>query len=310
MDLKQLKALVTIAETGSVTKAAEILHIVQPALSRQVKLLEDELGVQLFERERHGMVLTAHGRLFVERVRRALDELDKGKKEISPQKKQLTGFVTIGFLPSAADVLVSSVMGRVRRDYPFIHLRSTVQYVEDLAVSLEKGEVDVALMYSIGLASSDKVGYEALLDESLFLVGSADAGLDMQSPITVNELNDIPLILPAMPQSLRALVERECTLVGTNLNVVTETASGNVQKALVLQGAGLSILPGLVIADELSSGILTACPISAPHLRRRLHLARSLVKQSTEASSKVEAILRATVREHVLDGGWPGAVLT
>lgn len=87
MDLKQLRALLAIAETGSVTKASEILHIVQPAISRQVKLLEEELGVVLFERERHGMVPTAAGRKFVERVRRALVEIDEGRREISPASR-------------------------------------------------------------------------------------------------------------------------------------------------------------------------------------------------------------------------------
>jgi DNA-binding transcriptional LysR family regulator len=88
MDLKQLRALLAIAETGSVTRAADILHIVQPAISRQLKLLEEELGVALFERERHGMVLTPPGRLFVERASRALQELDAAKEEISPARSR------------------------------------------------------------------------------------------------------------------------------------------------------------------------------------------------------------------------------
>ena len=94
MDLKQLTALVAIADTGSVTRAAEILHIVQPAVSRQIQLLVQELDCSLFERSRQGMRLTADGRKLVERARRVLAELERARIEIRPATEQLTGTVT------------------------------------------------------------------------------------------------------------------------------------------------------------------------------------------------------------------------
>ena len=72
MDLKQLRAFLTVAETGNVTRAAEVLHLVQPAVSRQIRLLEEDIGAPLFERERHGMVLTDAGLALVGYARRAL----------------------------------------------------------------------------------------------------------------------------------------------------------------------------------------------------------------------------------------------
>jgi len=208
MDLKQLRALLAIVETGSVTKAADVLHIAQPAISRQVKLLEEELGVGLFDRERHGMVLTPAGRKLVERARRALKELDKAKEEISPKSTEVAGSVVVGFLPSTADLFVSALMWRVRESYPHILVRSSIAYVSDLELELERGEVNAALLY-IREAGS-RFPTEPLLDETLYLVGPADAGLDLHTSVPLSTLNDVSLILPSSPHGLRA--HSSCTV--------------------------------------------------------------------------------------------------
>ena len=308
MDLKQLRILLTIAETGSVTRAAETLHTVQPALSRQLKLLEEELGVTLFERERHGMVLTEPGRKFAERARRALKELDAGKQELNPRRQQVAGSVSVGFLPSAADALVTTLMGRVRQTYPLVQLRSHIAYVDDLRRSLETGEVDISLAF-LRQEDADRLHALPVLVEEMYLVGPADAALDLKCPIPVHDLGGLPLILPSPAQGIRALVERECTAAGVSLNVVAETNSMNVQKSLVLNGEGLSILSGLVIADEVLRGQLTACPIEGVSLLRTLFLVRTPIRTLSDAASKVLEELKTGVRQHVADGRWPGATL-
>lgn len=308
MDLKQLRALLAIAETGSVTRAADILHIVQPAISRQVKLLEEELGVALFDRERHGMVLTPAGRRFADRARRALDELDTGKAEISPRSQQVSGSVTVGFLPSLADLLVSTLMSRMRHTYPHVQVRSYITYLPDLEPSLEKAEVDVALVYLKPDAAA-RYATEALLEESLYLVGPPDSALDMDTPVPLAQINKVPLILPAQPHGVRTLVERECAAAGVDLNITAETNGMHLQKTLVMKGVGHSVLSGFVIADEVERGLLTASPIDSLNLKRKLHLARNAGKIPSPAASCVQEELRDIVRQAVLAGRWPGAKL-
>lgn len=308
MDLKQLRALLAIAETGSVTRAADILHIVQPAISRQVKLLEEELGVALFDRERHGMVLTAAGRKFAERTRRALDELDSGKAEISPKRQQVSGAVVVGFLPSAADRLVSSLMARVRQNYPQVQVRSYISYIADLEQSLERGDVDIALLFARPDAPM-RFPHEAVLEETLYLVGPPDAALELQIPVPLSSLNEVPLILPALPHGVRTLVERECAAAGVTLNVTAETDSMHLQKGLVMQGVGLSILSGFMVAEDVARGALTACPIASVNLRRTLYVAWAAGKQPSVAALKVLEELKANVRQSVGSGDWPGAAL-
>ena len=113
MDFKQLRALLTIADTGSVTRAAELLNIVQPAVSRQLRLLEEDVGTALFERGRNRMELTESGRILVEYARRAPHNLDRARAEITPQPGEVAGIVTIGLVPSLVNLLTSPVMATV-----------------------------------------------------------------------------------------------------------------------------------------------------------------------------------------------------
>jgi DNA-binding transcriptional LysR family regulator len=105
MDFRQLKALLAIADTGSMTKAAEMLNIVQPAVSRQLKLLEEDVGVVLFERHRMGMQLTPDGEILAAYARRVLQELERARGEIRPGQHALQGKVSVGLLPSTAERL-------------------------------------------------------------------------------------------------------------------------------------------------------------------------------------------------------------
>src|SRR5881409_1864735 len=105
MDLKQLRAVVTVAEFGSVTRAADLLHLVQPAVSRQIRSLESELGVELFERSRHGMRPTPAGAALVTRAQRALTELERARAEIEPVRGEVTGIATVGILGGLAELL-------------------------------------------------------------------------------------------------------------------------------------------------------------------------------------------------------------
>jgi LysR family transcriptional regulator, nitrogen assimilation regulatory protein len=306
MDLKQLHALMAIAETGSVTRAAEVLHIVQPAVSRQVKLLEEELGVMLFDRERHGMVLTPSGRRFVERARRALDELAQAKAEVRPQSSQIVGSVVVGFLPNAAEQMVGTLMGRVRHNHPRVQLRSYVSYVSDLEAALEKSEIDVALLY-LRPDGERRFPYKPLLQECLYLVGPRDAGLDLATPTPISDLAGKSMVLPAPSLNVRSLIDRQLRAAGVDLVIAAETTSISVQKSLVLDGVGMAILSGFVIADEVSRGVLTASPIVNPSIMRTLALGMAAGKVPSTASEEVAEELKHLVYEYVEEGRWPGA---
>jgi LysR family transcriptional regulator, nitrogen assimilation regulatory protein len=309
MDLKQLRALQAVAETGSVTRAADILHIVQPAISRQLRLLEEELGATLFDRERHGMVLTPAGRQFLGHVRRALDALDRGKAELRPSRREISGSVVVGLLPSTADEFVTSLMDRLRGNYPHIHVRSSIAYGVDLEAAMEKGDIDVALLY-LKPGVSPRFPCTPLLEEALYLVGPPDAGLDLNTPVPLSFLNEVPLVLPSSSRGVRRLVESECAAENISLNVASETDSISLQKAMVMKGHGLSVLAGFSIAHEVARGDLSACPIAAVSMKRTLYVCQAFGRMPSPAAATVLDELKELIRQCVHSGGWPGATLS
>jgi DNA-binding transcriptional LysR family regulator len=304
MDIKQLRALLAIADTGSATKAAELLRIVQPAVSRHVRLLEEEFGVELFERERHGMVLTDAGRALVEYGRRALRELDRAKAEIQPARGAISGTASIGLLPSACELLAAELVATAKGKHPQVVVRFNVGYAGNLLQWLAAGDVEVALLYDIKASAGLHV--DALLDEQLYLVGPPCT--DPQGDAhTIESLRHLPLVLPNAPHGLRTVVEHACAVAGIKLTVAVETNSLAVQKSLVAKGFGYTVLPSSAISEELEKGKLAAAPIISPNLSRRIVLAHAATRRMSPAASFVSAELVTLAKRLVLDGAWPGA---
>ena len=201
MDIRQIRTFLAIADTGSATRAAELLHIVQPAVSRQLKLLEDDVGAPLFERDRRGMQLTEAGQILLDRARRALRELESAQQEIRPTPGLVSGTVSLGLLPSSCELLTGPLVGALQRAFPQIRVSLSVGYTDHLLGWLESGEIDAALLYDP--AASPALDVKPLVEESLSLVGLASIGLSDDYPVTVAALGEAPLVLPSAPHRLR-----------------------------------------------------------------------------------------------------------
>ena len=303
MDFKQLRALLVVAETGSVTRAAELLNLVQPAVTRQLRMLEDDVGAVLFHRGRQGMELTEAGRTLVDYARRALDQLDRARAELKPDAGQLGGIVSVGLLPSVCDLLSSRLVSEVSRTQPGIRIRIVMGYAGHLQQWLESGEVDLALLYDPA-PSPDRM-VRPLLEESLWVVGLPKSGLNEQTPIHISDLSNQPLILPGASHGLRTLVEHACAAQSVRLNVVAETNSMSVQKSLVLGGHGWTILPSVAIVDDIATGKLAAAPFSAPTMQRKIVLATPAMHKKTAPTACVEAALVTCMKHTVRSGEWP-----
>ena len=138
MDIKQLRAFLAIADTGSITRASETLHLVQPALSRQLRMLEDELGTPLFERTPRGMELTDAGARLVERARRALREIDGARTEIrAANPGAVRGTVDVGLLTSQSELISAPLVAALKTSHPELLLRIYTGYSDRLREWLE-----------------------------------------------------------------------------------------------------------------------------------------------------------------------------
>lgn len=309
MDFKQLRALMTVADTGNVTRAAQLLNLVQPAVSRQLQLLEQDVGAELFRRERHGMVLTAAGKALLVYARRAMLELDRARAEIGGSVEGIAGLVTVGLLPSTCDIISSPLVRAVGEHYPGIRIRIAMGYAGDLQQWLETGDIDVAILY--GVEREPNIEATPLLEEPLWVVGPRSARLRRHKPVSLASLTGKPMILPSGPRGIRTLVDHACAVSNVELTIVAETNAMSIQKSLVLGGHGLTILPPIAFANELSGKQLTAAPLVDPRITRTIVVAlpgnRSVGQHVRRA---VDLLVRcakdAVHRKEWLEASWVG----
>ncbi|OXY91783.1 LysR family transcriptional regulator [Streptomyces diastatochromogenes] len=307
MDVRQLKALVTVAEVGSVTRAAELLHLVQPAVTRQIRTLEQELGVPLFERTRQGMRPTEAGAIMVDRARRALNELERARAEVRPAPGVVTGIVTVGLLESTAELLAEPLVRAVARDHPGIELRLMTAYSGHLQQWLDDGDLDLSLLYN--LDSTPSLNARPLVREHLWVVAPAAAGLRADRPVPFAEAAAHPLVMPASGHALRALIDAAAGRAGAELDVAVQTNSMRVQKQLVLAGHGWTVLPGVGIAEDVAAGTLSAAPLSEPDVWRSIVLATPRSGRTPPAVQVVARELVQRIRTEVTGGRWLSARL-
>lgn len=305
MELKQLRAFITTAETGNVTKAAALLNIVQPAVSRQLRLLEESMGTTLFSRGRHGMQLTEAGRIFEGYARRVLNEIERAMAEVRPSQDGVSGIVTVGLLPSTSDVLSSALLRTLKARYPGILLRITTGYAGHLTNWLKAGDVDIALLYENKQAPATQT--KLLLEESLWFVGPPDSGLSESISVPFIDILDRPLILPSSPHGLRTLVEQAAQAHSRTLLIQAETNAMTVQKRLVLDGHGYTILPSIAVVEDVANGILAAAPISQPVLTRRIVVGASTAHPQSNGARCVMTELVQCVKTSVETNVWPSA---
>ena len=302
MDFKQLRAFLTVSDTGNVTRAAELLNLVQPAVSRQLRLLEEDVGAELFDRERHGMVLTDAGKALLVYARRAMLELDRARAEIGGSVNGIGGLVTVGLLPSTCDLISSPLVSAVAAKYPGIHMRIAMGYAGTLQQWLETGEIDAALLY--GVERTPNIAAQPLLEEELWVVGEPGAKLRRQKPVSLASLVGQPLILPSGPHGIRTLVNHACAVSNVELTIAVETNAMSIQKSLVLGGHGLTILPPVAFADELARKRVSAAPLCDPKITRTIVLALPANRAVGQHVRRAADLLVQCVREAVREGAW------
>jgi len=303
MELKQLRTFITVIETRNVTKAAALLNIVQPAVSRQLHQLEADVGTALFMRGRRGMEPTQAGKVLETYARRVLNEIERARAELRPSQGDIGGIVTVGLLPSTSDVLSSALVRAIKEHHPGILLRITPGYAGHLAGWLEAGDIDIALLYESNLASSIRI--KPLLEENLWLIGPPDSGLAQAIEVEFTDVLTRPLILPSAPHGLRTLVEHAAQSHGRPLNIQAETNSMSVQKRLVLDGHGYTVLPSIAIIEDVAKGILSAAPVIGPVLKRQIVLGVSTARPQSDAVHCVISELISCVKQAMDVKTWP-----
>jgi len=282
MDLKQLEYFVRVAELGSFTRAAIALDVAQPALSRQVRLLEVELRQNLLTRNGRGAAPTEAGKLLLEHGRGILHQVERAREELGRVRGALAGRVAIGLPPSVAKVMTVALIREFRQRMP----EATLSISEGLSVgmheSLAIGRLDIALLYNA--SPSPDIELTALLEEPLFLVrrqtGKAQPTAKPRS-VPLREVANLPLVIPSRPNAIRMLVETEMANLGCRPQVALEIDGVAAILDLVEDGAGSAILSRNAVATSARPQSFVMRPIRAPTLRSKLAMAMSSQRPAT-----------------------------
>ena len=217
MDIKQLKTFICVAETGSLSAASDRLRLAQPALSRHIKLLEHEIGVQLFARHVRGMTLTEPGEKFLGRVSGLIRQLEQSVHDIRSNDEVVKGNVAIGLMPSVNTVFAVRLVERVRRELPKVTLRIVEGYSGHLIEWLQRGDLDISFLY--GPAADLHLRCKELLYEDIALISPPGSLPELGPQIRIAEVEHLPLVLPSRPHGIRMLVDNAAAKSGVSLNI-------------------------------------------------------------------------------------------
>ena len=293
IDIRQLEALLAVAEEGSFTAAADRLHTVQSNVSEHVRQLEADLGVQLLVRDRRGAIPTEFGVKVLERARAIRSELDALRRDLSMLQGLQAGHATLGVVGTVSPWLVPPLVAEIARVAPGVSLRLTEGASERLA--LEVAERELAFAVVTEPVADTRLVVEHLRDEALVGLLPAGLELDVAEPVPLAALAEHGLILPPVGNPLRDEVDVAASAAHLTLRVPVEVEGIRLIGDLVAAGAGLSIVPeGAVAARE---GVRHVAIVDMPP--RRLALVRARGAQLTLADQAVHDVVAQLVREHV-----------
>ncbi|MEI8029694.1 MAG: LysR substrate-binding domain-containing protein [Comamonadaceae bacterium] len=300
MDLKQLEYFVRVAELGSFTKAAMALDVAQPALSRQVRLLEVELRQNLLIRNGRGAVATEAGKLLLAHGRGILHQVERAREELGRVRGSLAGRVAVGLPTSLARVLTVPLTRAFRSQMP----DATISISEGLSVAMQEslvnGRLDIAVLYNA--QPSTEMEISPLPEEELLLVQAREPGMPQDAalgPISLQAVSQLPLVIPSRPNAIRMHVESEMANIGCRPKIALEIDGVSAILDLVADGAGSAILSRNAVASSVRPSSFSIRVIHQPMLRTKVSLATSSLRPSTLTQQTTLALIRQVLERIV-----------
>jgi LysR family nitrogen assimilation transcriptional regulator len=291
VDLKQLEYFVRVAELGSFTRASSVLDIAQPALSRQVRLLEVELRQNLLLRNGRGVTTTEAGKLLLEHGRGILHQVARAREDLGRVSGALAGRVAVGLPPSIAKMMTVPLTREFRKRLPNAALSISEGLTISMQEGLQTGRLDIALLYNP--APSPDLDTQPLLEEELFLIGPNDARAKARpAPVSLKEVSALPLVIPSRPNAIRMVVETEMAGIGCKPDISLEIDGVAAILDLVADGAGHAILPRYALATSAHPEAYTAHPIVKPRLSSKLALATAASRTTTMTQQAMLELIR------------------
>lgn len=284
--LTQLRYFVSVARHQSVSRAAKELNVSQPALTRQIKLLEKELGCELLQRYPWGVALTDSGQILSDGASRQLRELDQIRTDVSDASFAPSGRLRIGCPPSLSLHLLLRPLKEFMKRHPKVIVEVQESISDQLSRAVLLDRLDIALVSSTVPEMSSHFTAELLFNEPVWLFGPRHR-LD---PRQRHKLHELPLILTRSNNAARDLVEHEIMKTGRRLKVIAETDSPRLILEMMKAGLGYTIAPYLTFVDQLRRRELGGYRIG------RLAVQRSIISRKDRSSNKAIRYFKSLLR--------------
>ncbi|PUE51039.1 nitrogen assimilation transcriptional regulator [Limnohabitans sp. 2KL-1] len=296
INLRRLKYFVKIVDVGSLTQAADLLHIAQPAISQQLATLEAEVHQQLLLRTKRGVTPTEAGKVLYRHAQLILRQCDQAVVDMQTASSGISGSVCIGLAPGTmAATLALPLLRILRARHPGIVPYLNENYGTTLSELVMSGRMDLAVLYG-GRDAIHGLQFLPLLRESLYLVGPPS----MQAPaeiITVRELAEFDLYLPRSYNYLRRLVDEAFASLGLKPRVVAEIESAKTLSALISDGLGAAVVPTSLARELVVDCNAWQARIIEPEIEARLALCQSDHLPLSEPAKVVKDILLEVIAD-------------
>lgn len=292
MELVQLRYFVSVAETMSFTEAAAKLHVSQPALSYQIKQLENELGARLLDRTSRKVSLSLDGRVFLPLARAVLSKADEASRVMRERLGVATGEVAFGSISSVATHFVPAILAQFSQNYPGIR----VHLHEAGSASLEQGVIDGTIDFAIlGTPTRPSVlEVTHLLDEELLLVVPKRHRLSQREAVRMRELEKEEFIMLGSYFTLASEVKALCRRAGFEPKVLYEVGSMESMLSFARNGLGVTVVPRLALLADREVEDLSIVSFEEP-LTRTLNLVRAKDRYATVATRALMVHVRANM---------------
>lgn len=309
LDTRRLRYFTRIVELGSLGRAADDLHMAQPALSQHLAALETDFGVKLLIRSHQGTTPTAAGRELYRHAQQILRQVQQAQSAVRSSSEGISGRVAIGMPPgAAASPMPVALLRSAKERYPGITLSITEGMSGTIRDQLVGGRLDFALLYQGG--ASKVIEYQPVYQESLKLVIPKALANEIAGTETFDlaEIVRYELIMPSPEHELRRLIDQHLTRCGIAPHCGFEVDSLQIARALLGNGVGPALLSSgtaHVLADEMGCNVLP----TRPNFTVTLALCTATGFTLSEPAHTIFGLMAEVIRDLVLTGNWEGVSL-
>jgi DNA-binding transcriptional LysR family regulator len=298
--LRQMRAVVAVARTGSLGRAAAALHLSQPALTVQLREAEATLGIRLFDRGPRGAEPTAVGQGLVDAFSRVLEDLDAVLAGVREAAAGRSGLVRIAVLPSVGATVLPPVLAELRAANPGIRVIVRDAVASGVVALVKAGTVELGIGTEV--ESDPEVAAKPLFEDRMVAVLPSGHRFEAQPAVSMAELAGEPLVLMDPGSSVRALFDRACRQAGVSPAPVCEATYMSTAVALVRAGLGVGVLPSSAV-DLRTAPVLQTRAIAAPEIRRLISLVQRAGRTLSPAASALAQRLLAKAGDEGLQSG-------